>query len=651
MTSLPNGLNRKEFQAFPFHLVDPSPWPIFTSFALLLMAVSAVMCFHGFDYGGYLLSLGFALTVSVMVLWFRDVVSEGTFLGNHTHQVRRGLTIGFVLFVVSEVFAFLSVFWAFFHSSLSPDVTLGQTWPPYGVVALDPFAIPLLNTILLLSSGGFITWAHHALIQGGLNSRRAAIYGTILTVIFAILFTGLQYYEYKEAGFTIADSVFGSAFFASTGLHGLILAPTKFYIFSIDSLSAITMCENYFNNYTNLCFVSIIGASVRSNILREKSFLEWLAGFTDAEGNFNISLRNFKDNHYNSLILTYQIGLHIDDLNVLKIIKNKLQCGHISISGDRCNFFVNDRFSLIHIIIPIFDYVQLNSSKYSKYLIFKKAVKLIETKEHLSLEGKIKIIEYYHKIKKDSTFCNPNININDYWLGGFIDGDGSFSITNTSPRLKFENDIREFDLFNSIQDYLSACGLGKVNIILPRKNRGNSRSMCALEIRNINDLINIIIPKFNSFKITTINDIQKLNSKKSMSFKLWCYLVKIIYYGYHNIEEGLALLNSIKETLNKLSTSDTFKKVDLSSYEIKFNGLFDHPSPYEIKNGIRFIRGTDKLVSDNVKIISVDQNSGIRLEFSSISNFSKALKIDRQTIKRYLMKGEPFKNYKFYFNS
>ena len=223
--------NRKQFQYFPFHLVDPSPWPLLASFSLLLMAVSGVMSFQGFANGGILLLLGLILTLSAMGLWFRDVITEGTYLGDHTTQVRRGLTIGFVLFVVSEVFAFLSVFWAFFHSSLSPDVTLGQTWPPYGVVALDPFAIPLLNTILLLSSGGFITWAHHALIQGGLNSRRAAIYGTVLTVIFAILFTGLQYYEYKEAGFTIADSVFGSAFFASTGLHGLILAPTKFYIF------------------------------------------------------------------------------------------------------------------------------------------------------------------------------------------------------------------------------------------------------------------------------------------------------------------------------------------------------------------------------------------------------------------------------------
>ena len=144
---------------------------------------------HGYPYGGYVLTLGLALTLGGMIYWFKDIIIEATYLGSHTLEVQKGLLLGFILFVISEVFAFLSVFWAFFHSSLSPDVTLGQTWPPYGVVALDPFAIPLLNTILLLSSGGFITWAHHALIQGGLNSRRAAIYGTIFTAIFAILFT------------------------------------------------------------------------------------------------------------------------------------------------------------------------------------------------------------------------------------------------------------------------------------------------------------------------------------------------------------------------------------------------------------------------------------------------------------------------------
>jgi cytochrome c oxidase subunit 3 len=176
------------------------------------------MFFHGFENGGRLLLLGFLLTAGGMILWFRDVILEGTYLGNHTKQVQRGLNLGFALFIVSEVMAFLSIFWAFFHSSLSPDINIGSTWPPYGIEALDPFAIPLLNTILLLSSGAFITYSHHSLIQG---NRRGAIIGAILTLIFAILFTGLQAYEYLEASFSIADSVYGTVFFASTGLHGL----------------------------------------------------------------------------------------------------------------------------------------------------------------------------------------------------------------------------------------------------------------------------------------------------------------------------------------------------------------------------------------------------------------------------------------------
>jgi len=221
-------INRKQFQAFPFHLVDPSPWPLLTSFALLVMTIGAVMYFHGFTNGGYLLSLGFILTSSAMILWFRDVAIEGTYMGNHTSQVQKGLTIGVALFIVSEIFAFLSIFWAFFHSSLAPTIEIGNSWPPFGIEALDPFAIPLLNTILLLSSGAFVTYGHHALIQG---DRRGAILGTLLTIIFAILFTGLQYYEYLEAGFTIADSVYGSVFFCSTGLHGLhVIVGTLFIL-------------------------------------------------------------------------------------------------------------------------------------------------------------------------------------------------------------------------------------------------------------------------------------------------------------------------------------------------------------------------------------------------------------------------------------
>ena len=211
-------LDKNRFQSHPYHLVDPSPWPISMSFALLVLTVSAVLYMQGFKFGGYLLNLGVILVSTGMGLWFRDIIVESTYLGHHTEQVKRGLTIGIALFIVSELMAFLSIFWAYFHSSLSPSVEIGGTWPPLGIETLDPLAIPLLNTILLLSSGAFITYAHHAIIKG---NRRSAILGFILTLLFAILFTGLQGYEYSEAGFSIADSVYGTVFFASTGLHGL----------------------------------------------------------------------------------------------------------------------------------------------------------------------------------------------------------------------------------------------------------------------------------------------------------------------------------------------------------------------------------------------------------------------------------------------
>lgn len=164
-----------------------------------------------------MLVLGVTVVVLTMVVWWRDVIREATYQGHHTLIVKRGLKYGIVLFIVSEVCLFFSFFWGFFHSSLSPGVEIGGVWPPKGVDYLDAFSVPLLNTAILLSSGGTVTWAHHAIIGG---KRREGIMGLGVTVGLGAVFTVLQGAEYREAGFTVSDSIYGSVFFITTGAHG-----------------------------------------------------------------------------------------------------------------------------------------------------------------------------------------------------------------------------------------------------------------------------------------------------------------------------------------------------------------------------------------------------------------------------------------------
>jgi hypothetical protein len=142
-----------KFQPHPYHLVEPSPWPLAASIGLLTTTVSAVCLFHGYGHGGVFLTIGLLAVLSTMGLWWADVIREGTFLGHHTIRVQQGLILGIILFIVSEVFFFLSIFWAFFDSALAPTVELGCSWPPAGIQPIEPWELPLVNTVLLLSSG------------------------------------------------------------------------------------------------------------------------------------------------------------------------------------------------------------------------------------------------------------------------------------------------------------------------------------------------------------------------------------------------------------------------------------------------------------------------------------------------------------------
>jgi cytochrome c oxidase subunit III len=201
----------------PYHLVDPSPWPIVGAVAALALTVGGVLFMHGNVWGDVVMPLGFLGILATMFFWWRDVVREGEFQGHHSPVVQIGLRYGMALFIASEVMFFVAWFWAYFNASLFPTEAIGHVWPPQGVITFDPFELPLLNTLILLLSGVTVTWAHHALREG---DRQGLIQGLSLTILLGLSFTGIQAYEYSHAAFGFKDGIYSSTFFMATGFHG-----------------------------------------------------------------------------------------------------------------------------------------------------------------------------------------------------------------------------------------------------------------------------------------------------------------------------------------------------------------------------------------------------------------------------------------------
>ncbi|MBI4183429.1 MAG: cytochrome c oxidase subunit 3 [Proteobacteria bacterium] len=199
----------------PYHLVDPSPWPILGALAAFTMFVGLLVYMH-YDVI-WLFLLGVAAVLAVMFAWFRDVVREATFEGHHTPVVQIGLRYGMALFIASEVMFFAAFFWAFFDSSLFPAASTGGQWPPQRVTVFNPWELPFLNTLILLSSGCTVTWAHHALIE---DKRAQMLQGLGLTIALGLTFLLVQAYEYSHAPFSFKDGIYSSTFFMATGFHG-----------------------------------------------------------------------------------------------------------------------------------------------------------------------------------------------------------------------------------------------------------------------------------------------------------------------------------------------------------------------------------------------------------------------------------------------
>ena len=236
-----------------YHLVDPSPWPLTGSIFAFMTAVGAIMwmktlSLFGLHLGPVLLGVGFAGILYVMAAWWRDVINEAEHGGYHTRVVQISHRYGMILFIASEVMFFVAWFWAFFDASLFANESIqearvaftGGVWPPKGTEVLDPFHFPLLNTLILLTSGTTVTWAHHGLLH---NDRAALKNGLILTILLGMIFTCVQAWEYAHAPFGFKDSIYGTTFFMATGFHGFHVLIGTIFLF-------VCLCRAYAGHFT-----------------------------------------------------------------------------------------------------------------------------------------------------------------------------------------------------------------------------------------------------------------------------------------------------------------------------------------------------------------------------------------------------------------
>ena len=204
-----------EVQGHEYHLVDPSPWPAVGALGAFALAVGFLAFMHGAP--GLWTLPGVVLVLLTMVMWWRDVIREAEHQGHHTPIVQIGLRYGMALFIASEVMFFVAWFWAYFNAALYPTAAIGGVWPPRSIEVFDAWHLPFVNTLILLTSGTTVTWAHHSLLN---DDRKGLVWGLAVTVALGLAFTGVQGYEYSHAAFGFKDGIYASTFFMATGFHG-----------------------------------------------------------------------------------------------------------------------------------------------------------------------------------------------------------------------------------------------------------------------------------------------------------------------------------------------------------------------------------------------------------------------------------------------
>lgn len=237
-------------KSYSNHILDKSIWPIILSLSLGLLVNSLTNILNNKILWELSLIISLLSLLLTLYNWLINVVIESTYLGNHTLKVQYGLNIGFMLFLLTEVILFVGVFWSWFHGILSADITLGSEYPPKGLLEVNSIGLPLLNTILLLCSAASVTYSHHLLISG--KNRKSILLWLLVTVVLAIIFLSFQWLEYWTSIFSISDSMYGSVFYISTGLHIIhVIFGTIFLIVNIIRLTNYEITNTHHLGYNS----------------------------------------------------------------------------------------------------------------------------------------------------------------------------------------------------------------------------------------------------------------------------------------------------------------------------------------------------------------------------------------------------------------
>jgi cytochrome c oxidase subunit 3 len=200
-----------------FHIPAGSIWPPLSCLGAGMMMFGVLLMLHlkPVLYGQALFGTGLLTLIACVMQWFFMLITEARQRGFARGAVPLVLDLanryGMIFFIASEVMFFAAFFAAYFYLRAHAPV-----WPPVGIHLL-PIHLPVINTLLLLSSGCTITLAHHALLN---NRRGESILYTFLTWQLGVIFLVCQMIEYHHAGYTISSGVYGTVFYMLTGFHG-----------------------------------------------------------------------------------------------------------------------------------------------------------------------------------------------------------------------------------------------------------------------------------------------------------------------------------------------------------------------------------------------------------------------------------------------